>query len=69
MRDNRRISLLKGGVSMRNKAKDFPYGNANKLEGEPRAKSEYAPIRADGSINTRPQERMAASGSRNIKNR
>lgn len=49
---------------MRNKAKDFPYGNNNRFEGEPRAKARYASTRADGSINTRPQERMHASGQR-----
>ncbi|MBS4209129.1 small, acid-soluble spore protein K [Bacillus sp. FJAT-50079] len=49
---------------MRNKAKDFPYGNENKFEGEPRAKAEYASKRADGTINTHPQERMRASGAR-----
>lgn len=50
---------------MRNKAKDFPYGNDNKFEGEPRAKPEFASLRADGTINTAPQERMRASGKRN----
>lgn len=49
---------------VRNKAKDFPYGNENKFNGEPRAKPEYSPMRADGTINTRPQERMRASGAR-----
>ncbi|MFK4998262.1 small, acid-soluble spore protein K [Bacillus sp. N9] len=49
---------------MRNKAKDFPYGNKNKFEGEPRAKAEYASKRADGTMNTHPQERMRASGAR-----
>lgn len=49
---------------MRNKAKDFPYNNENKFEGEPRAKAEYAPMRADGTINTNPQGRMRASGNR-----
>ncbi|MCJ7843325.1 small, acid-soluble spore protein K [Lederbergia sp. NSJ-179] len=49
---------------MRNKAKDFPYKNENKFEGEPRAKAEYAPMRADGTINTNPQGRMRASGNR-----
>ncbi|SIB14048.1 Small, acid-soluble spore protein K [Mycobacteroides abscessus subsp. abscessus] len=46
---------------MRNKAKNFPNQNHNKFEGEPRAKAEYASKRADGSINTHPQERMRAS--------
>ncbi|GIN57852.1 small, acid-soluble spore protein K [Lederbergia ruris] len=49
---------------MRNKAKDFPYKNDNKFEGEPRAKAEYSPMRADGTINTNPQGRMRASGNR-----
>ncbi|MBU5214132.1 MULTISPECIES: small, acid-soluble spore protein K [Heyndrickxia] len=49
---------------MRNKAKGFPYGNDNKFEGEPRAKAEFASTRADGSINTHPQERMKASSRR-----
>ncbi|MFE8700573.1 small, acid-soluble spore protein K [Cytobacillus sp. FJAT-54145] len=49
---------------VRNKAKGFPYGNDNKFEGEPRAKAEYASKRADGSINTQPQERMRASANR-----
>lgn len=38
--------------------------NDNKFEGEPRAKTEYASKRADGTINTHPQERMRASGQR-----
>jgi small acid-soluble spore protein K (minor) len=50
---------------MRNKAKDFPNQSSNKLEGDgPRAKAEYASRRADGTINTHPQERMRASNSR-----
>jgi small acid-soluble spore protein K (minor) len=49
---------------MRNKATNFPNQHSNKLEGEPRAKAEYASTRADGSINTHPQERMRASGER-----
>ncbi|AGX03080.1 MULTISPECIES: small, acid-soluble spore protein K [Bacillaceae] len=49
---------------MRNKAKNFPNQNHNKFEGEPRAKAEYASKRADGSINTHPQERMRASSNR-----
>lgn len=47
---------------MRNKAKNFP--NAFRQEGQPRAKAEYASTRADGSINTHPQERMHASSHR-----
>ncbi|MGP3779949.1 small, acid-soluble spore protein K [Bacillus sp. 4A_MP3] len=48
----------------RNKAKGFPNQNNNKFEGEPRAKDDYASKRADGSINSHPQERMRASGRR-----
>ncbi|RHW33347.1 small, acid-soluble spore protein K [Neobacillus notoginsengisoli] len=50
---------------MRNKAKGFPYEHTDKIEGEPRAKAEYASKRADGTINTHPQERMKASSQRN----
>jgi small acid-soluble spore protein K (minor) len=49
---------------MRNKAKNFPNQHSNKIEGEPRAKAEFASRRADGTINTHPQERMRASGER-----
>ncbi|MBA2876512.1 small, acid-soluble spore protein K [Thermaerobacillus caldiproteolyticus] len=49
---------------MRNKEHSFPNQNNNKLEGEPRAKAEYASKRANGTINTHPQERMHASGKR-----
>ncbi|KEZ47514.1 MULTISPECIES: small, acid-soluble spore protein K [Metabacillus] len=49
---------------MRNKAKDFPIQSSNKFEGEPRAKDDFASKRADGTINTHPQERMRASGER-----
>ncbi|KYD25961.1 MULTISPECIES: small, acid-soluble spore protein K [Geobacillus] len=49
---------------MRNKERHFPNQNNNKLEGEPRAKAEYASKRADGTTNTHPQERMRASGER-----
>jgi small acid-soluble spore protein K (minor) len=49
---------------MRNKETNFPNQNNNKLEGEPRAKAEYASKRADGTINTHPQERMRASSVR-----
>ncbi|MEH6941899.1 MULTISPECIES: small, acid-soluble spore protein K [Bacillus] len=47
---------------MRNKARNFPA--VNRFGGEPRAKAEYASKRADGSINTHPQERMLASSQR-----
>ncbi|KKK36550.1 spore protein K [Mesobacillus campisalis] len=49
---------------MRNKARNFPHMNSNRFEGEPRAKAEYNSRRADGSINTHPQERMHASSHR-----
>ena len=50
---------------MRNKQRGFPNQNNNKLEGDgPRAKPEYASKRADGTINTHPQERMRASNNR-----
>ena len=49
---------------MRNKKRGFPNQNNNKFEGEPRAKAEYASKRADGTINTHPQERMRASSNR-----
>ncbi len=48
----------KGRTIMRNKKTGFPDA---KFSGEPRAKEEYASKRADGSINTHPQERMSAS--------
>ncbi|RXJ00394.1 small, acid-soluble spore protein K [Anaerobacillus alkaliphilus] len=44
---------------MRNKEKGFPVRMS--LDGEPRAKAEFASKRADGSINTHPQERMRNS--------
>ncbi|MEJ9212608.1 small, acid-soluble spore protein K [Bacillus smithii] len=53
---------------MRNKAKNFPNLNSHKFEDEPRAKAEYASKRADGTINTHPQERMQASGQREWSN-
>ncbi|MFC3885361.1 small, acid-soluble spore protein K [Bacillus songklensis] len=49
---------------MRNKAQGFPNQNNQKLEGEPRAKAEFASMRANGTINTHPQERMRASNQR-----
>lgn len=49
---------------MRNKAKGFPYGNDGKFNGEPRAKPEFSSKRADGTIQTNPQERMRKSGAR-----
>ncbi|WP_088103146.1 small, acid-soluble spore protein K [Halalkalibacter urbisdiaboli] len=44
---------------MRNKEKGFP--ERISFSGEPRAKEENASKRPDGSINTKPQERMARS--------
>jgi small acid-soluble spore protein K (minor) len=49
---------------MRNKAKDFPIKSMKGEGGEARAKDEYASKRADGTINTHPQERMMASNQR-----
>ncbi|UII56641.1 small, acid-soluble spore protein K [Cytobacillus spongiae] len=49
---------------MRNKARNFPNQNNEKFEGEPRAKAEYSSQRANGTINTHPQERMRASSHR-----
>ena len=45
---------------MRNKETGFPNQNNNKFGGKPRAKAEYASKRADGTINTHPQERLRA---------
>jgi small acid-soluble spore protein K (minor) len=55
-----------GGIlyMVRNKERGFPNQNNNKFEGEPKAKAEYNSLRADGTINTHPQERMRASGRR-----
>ncbi|MFD2442426.1 small, acid-soluble spore protein K [Bacillus sp. CGMCC 1.16607] len=47
---------------MRNKENNFP--GKHKFDGEPRAKSEYASTRANGTINTHPGERMRASSTR-----
>ncbi|MGG3737290.1 small, acid-soluble spore protein K [Aeribacillus pallidus] len=49
---------------MRNKAKKFPNKDVNRFEGEPQAKEAFASRRANGTINTHPQERMHASGQR-----
>lgn len=49
---------------MRNKETNFPNQHGMKIEGEPRAKAEFASKRADGTINTHPQERMRASSQR-----
>lgn len=52
------------GIVLRNKESGFPNMNNNKFEGEPSAKDEFASKRANGTINTHPQERMRASGRR-----
>ncbi|WP_062353193.1 small, acid-soluble spore protein K [Bacillus kwashiorkori] len=49
---------------VRNKERNFPNLEDSKLEGMPRARAEFASRRADGTINTRPQERMKASTER-----
>ncbi|KIL46759.1 small, acid-soluble spore protein K [Jeotgalibacillus soli] len=49
---------------MRNKAKNFPKNSINGEAGEGRAKAEFASKRANGTTNTRPQERMEASNHR-----
>ncbi|WP_407272354.1 small, acid-soluble spore protein K [Radiobacillus sp. PE A8.2] len=46
---------------MRNKKKGFPEGH---FDGEPRAKAPYSSTRANGTINTKPQQRMKKSGQR-----
>ncbi|TDL30978.1 small, acid-soluble spore protein K [Jeotgalibacillus sp. S-D1] len=51
---------------MRNKAKNFPATSMKGEAGKGRAKAKFASKRADGSINTHPQERMAASSHRTI---
>ena len=50
--------------TLRNKKRGFPNQNNDKFQGEPRAKPEFSSKRADGSINTHPQERMKASNER-----
>ena len=51
--------------TLRNKERGFPNQENNKFQGEPRAKPEFSSKRANGSINTHPQERMKASNERN----
>lgn len=51
-----------GHIMARNKTVNFPEKKPN---GEPQAKAEYASKRANGTINTRPQERMRHSSKRN----
>jgi small acid-soluble spore protein K (minor) len=57
-------SINGGKHTMRNKVVGFANQTTNKFEGEPKAKVDYASKRADGTINTHPQERMRASGQR-----
>ncbi len=55
-----------GGIRMvRNKTVGFPEKKPN---GEARAKSEYGAKRANGTINTRPQERARKSSQRDHTN-
>ncbi|MBB6455089.1 small acid-soluble spore protein K (minor) [Salirhabdus euzebyi] len=49
---------------VRNKAKDFPIKG---YEEKPHAKARFSSKRADGSINTHPQERMAKSSRQDEK--
>jgi small acid-soluble spore protein K (minor) len=51
-------------MTLRNKARGFSNQGNEKFEGEPRAKAEFASKRANGTINTHPQERMRASNQR-----
>ena len=55
-----------GGDYMRNKEKNFPPTSMKGEAEKARAKAEYASKRADGTINTHPQERMAASNQRSL---
>ncbi|MDL4841869.1 small, acid-soluble spore protein K [Aquibacillus rhizosphaerae] len=48
---------------MRNKKYGFPVDRPH-MDGLPRARAEYSSKRADGSINTQPQERMQKSSKR-----
>ncbi len=47
---------------MRNKERGFPNQNNQKFEGKPEPGAKFASKRANGTINTNPQERMRASG-------
>jgi len=49
---------------VRNKERNFPNQKDIKLEGMPFAQAKYASKRANGTINTHPQERMKASTER-----
>lgn len=54
---------LQGGVRMvRNKENNFP--PHRDIDGEPRAKAKYSSLRANGQINTHPQERMRQSNEK-----
>lgn len=46
---------------VRNKEQGFP--PRMHFDGEPRAKAEYSSLRANGSINTNPKQRMRRSNS------
>lgn len=46
---------------VRNKESGFPNQKDIKLEGMPPAQARFSSKRADGTINTHPQERMHAS--------
>lgn len=50
-------------LHMRNKKYGFPKDRPH-MDGLPRAQAKYSPKRADGSTNTRPQERMRKSNER-----
>ena len=58
------IPARMGGKEMRNKAKNFSVTTVKGEAGKARAKAAYASKRADGTINTHPQERMKASTDR-----
>lgn len=49
---------------VRNKERGYPNQDGNKLDGLPRAQAKYASKRADGTIQTRPAERMLNSNKR-----
>lgn len=49
---------------VRNKERGYPNQDGNKLDGLPRAQAKYASKRADGTIQTRPAERMLKSNKR-----
>ena len=49
---------------VRNKEKNFPNQVDIKLEGLPDAQARFSSKRANGTINTQPQERMRASTKR-----